>query len=339
MLNRYSIYIFVFISLTMASPIAGAYAYCSLKDPVSAIHALFPEATSHKSIVKVVGKNTRSTISKELPFTLQFNELGKHTLYIASEKNTPIGLVHSRTEQTKWGLIEVAWALNLDYSIRDFYIQRCRLPACNGSNLDFLKKTLKNKSYKNVLSLLNKNGSQLAIEIPSKSKDIPELTLSILQSALKTISVTKIVWKDDIENIKRTALINNNFPSVINFKITKNNASTVSLSEVHKKIGYDTTYIDYSTVNSYKIENSIDQTPLGHMLEAEWHVDDYIGKFYWLVSDDGTILAVQPNNAWGSIEIQNSFASLIGQKIESTSTCNNLAEVTATELFIMSGIN
>ena len=116
--------------LSMVPTFVAANAYCSLRDPVSAIQYLYPAATNHQSIVKVVGKEARASLSDVLPFTLHFNELGKHTLYVALNDRKPSGLIHARTELTDRGLIEIAWALDLDLSIKNFYIQRCRLAEC-----------------------------------------------------------------------------------------------------------------------------------------------------------------------------------------------------------------
>ncbi|MFK7814887.1 MAG: hypothetical protein AB8B92_00980 [Gammaproteobacteria bacterium] len=339
MIKRTSLYVLVFISLSIAAPIVSAYAYCSLRDPVSAIHELYPESTSHKSIVKVVDKNTRNIISESLPFTLQFNELGKHTLYVASKDRTPLGLVHARTELTEWGLIEIAWALNLDYSIRDFFIQRCRIPACDKSNLEFLKGTLKGKSYSDVLELLKSNGNAITIDVPSKPTEIPSLTLSILKSALKTISVTKIVWKSDIEKFNHTTLIHKSFPEVENYSVNSVHINKLSLNEIHNSIGYETTYIHHPSVKTYTVNNADSYNLLGYLIEAEWNSGNHYGIFTWIISHDGTVLDVQPKQAWENTDIEDSFTSLIGQNLNAISVCNTLAEVTALELFLMSGIH
>ncbi len=127
------------IGLMCIPSIVSANAYCSLRDPMAAIHHLYPQATDHQSIVKVVDKEARNAVSEQLPFTLHFNELGKHTLYVALDDKTPTGLIHARSELSDWGIVEIAWALNFDLSVHNFYIQRCRIPACSDSNLNFLK--------------------------------------------------------------------------------------------------------------------------------------------------------------------------------------------------------
>ena len=61
----------------------NAQAFCALRDPQRQINVLFPEATSFRSIVRTVDEAARSEVAERLPFSLHFNELGRHTLYVA----------------------------------------------------------------------------------------------------------------------------------------------------------------------------------------------------------------------------------------------------------------
>jgi len=191
--------------IIFAPSMAGANAYCSLRDPISAIQYLFPEATNHKSIVKIVGKNARGALSDALPFNMHFNELGKHTLYVAQVGYKPTGFIHARTELTDGGLVEIAWAMDLDLSVKNFYIQRCRLAECKDENLSFLRSLLKNKTFEEVLAIYNSENTNFNQELANKSEKLRSLSLSMIQSALKTIVITDFVWKKDIENISSVA--------------------------------------------------------------------------------------------------------------------------------------
>ncbi len=337
MMNKYCIQLLLFIFFLMIPAIAGANAYCSLRDPIAAIHHLFPEATDHQSIVKTVGKDARNNVSEQLPFTLHFNELGKHTLYVALQDGTPTGLIHARSELSDWGIIEIAWALNLDLSIKNFYIQRCRIPACRDNNIDYLRNKLKDKTFNQINEFLSLDGKTLEIDISDKSKDIRSLSLSIIQSALKTISVTKLVWKDDIEKFNRHTLANKHISAAEIMGIVPKKPPKMSLSEVHNAIGYDSTYIDFNSVKSFQV-NGYKGNILGYLAEAEWNVDHYTGIFTLLVSTQGKILAIQPKENWPNKEIKNSFNSIVGFRIRAPSDCNTFAELAASEVYYMSGI-
>ena len=109
-----------------ASSTAWAQAYCALRDPVRQVYEMYPGAKSYRSIVRTVAQKHRSIIADQLPFTMHFTELGRHTVYVALDGAKPIGLVHVRSERGQWGLVEVAWATDLDMHIVDFRFQRCR---------------------------------------------------------------------------------------------------------------------------------------------------------------------------------------------------------------------
>ena len=99
--------------LVFGAPAFGQ-AYCAMRDPVTGIFKAFPQATSYRSITKTVTPDHRAAIAAELPFTLHFNELGRHTVYLAFKDRTPLGMVHVRSERGRYGLVEIGWVLGLD---------------------------------------------------------------------------------------------------------------------------------------------------------------------------------------------------------------------------------
>ena len=70
------------ITVLCSEQILNAQAFCALRDPLSMIQTLVPEASGHRSITRIVDNDARETISRALPFTIHYNELGKHTLYV-----------------------------------------------------------------------------------------------------------------------------------------------------------------------------------------------------------------------------------------------------------------
>lgn len=327
---------FIFM-LVLAPTYVAANAYCSLRDPVSAIHYLYPTATNHQSIVKIVGKEARASLGEALPFDLHFNELGKHTLYVALNEREPTGLIHARTELAEKGLIEVAWALDLDLSVQSFYIQRCRLAECKDENINFLREYMKGKTFEEVLSMYNSGDKVFFEELFYKSEDLRSLTTSILQSALKTIVITDLVWKDDIDKFNSIALAQQYFPNAVAAEKIQYELSNKELSELNNKFGSDAMYIDHDSISSLKVSNAGGKT-LAYFVNAEWGVDDSAGEFSWLISPRGEVIAVQPKSSWPSLEIKNSFNTVIGQSVKAPSECSTFAEVTASELFHASGI-
>ena len=113
-MKKYSILLILQVFVLLSESV-NAVAYCSLRDPVAQIAQLYPGKTNQLSIVKTVDDKVRAEVQVALPRNdLHFSELGQHTLYIVMEGKTSLGYVHVRSEQSEWGLVEIAWAINKD---------------------------------------------------------------------------------------------------------------------------------------------------------------------------------------------------------------------------------
>ncbi len=175
-----------------------AQAYCALRDPVRQIGELYP-GHSYVSHVGVVTTDSRKEVSNRLPFTLHFNELGSHTLYAVSKEGTKVGYVHVRPEITRWGIMEITWSLDADLRVQDFAFQRCRNRRRAILEDEDFKKQLRGKSFEELLSLINQDGTSLTGDgIKVNSLD-GEFAASVIRCALKTIVVTDIVWEKQVQ--------------------------------------------------------------------------------------------------------------------------------------------
>jgi len=161
-----------------------AQAYCALRDPVTAIYDLYPEGTHHRSIIRTVDVNHRAEVSDQLPFTIHFDELGRHTLYVVADDRGPLGLVHVRSERGRYGLTEIAWALDVDSVIKRVAIQRARDQDVRAA-VDALSSRLQNADLAAIQRMLKETGWSDAERV-------------VLRSAAKTAAVTPIVWREDL---------------------------------------------------------------------------------------------------------------------------------------------
>jgi len=177
-----------------------ADAYCSLRDPVAQIQQLYPQKTNQLSIVKTVDSSTRNLVKLALPSNdLHFSELGRHTLYVAMKNTEALGYVHVRSEQSKWGLVEIIWALDKDLKIKDFTFQRCRSPKKKVlDDVDF-KNVFIGKNYEELKTLLSSDGVTANYTLLEKAKDAPELASVVLRCALKTLLITDILWGEELK--------------------------------------------------------------------------------------------------------------------------------------------
>ncbi len=298
-------------------------AYCSLRDPVVAINTLYPDASHHLSITKEVNRHSRNQISERLPFTLLFNELGKHTLYVVMEDNTPLGFIHARSELTGSGLIEVVWAINLDMTIKDSYFQRCRDPKSRDPIfIADMKKRVQGKSFNQLLKLVDKHQNAF-------SNDNPDLISAVTKSALKTIAVTEFVWGEDIDKFKRKALVYSIFDKEnleINYK------DIAKKEELNNNIVFSMLLED--TIEVYDVSSN--KNKVGILVHAEWSQYGFGGGFHWLFSPDGEILNITPDKPWPSHEIANEFDKALGKNIKNEEHCTTAIELAGSKLFRVS---
>lgn len=179
---------------------ANAEAYCSLRDPVAQIKQLYPQKTNQLSIVKEVDDSTRAKVQMELPNNdLHFNELGKHTLYVAMNGKEPLGYVHVRSEQSMWGLVEIVWAIDKDLKITNFAFQRCRSPKKFIINESNFKNMIIGKNYEQLKELLSNDGLTANKLLLDKAPNAHELANVVLKCALKTLLITTILWGEELK--------------------------------------------------------------------------------------------------------------------------------------------
>ena len=177
-----------------------ADAYCSLRDPVAQIQQLYPQKTNQLSIVKTVDTSTRNLVKLALPSNdLHFSELGQHTLYVAMKNTDALGYVHVRSEQSKWGLVEIIWALDKNLKIKNFTFQRCRSPQKKLINNENFKNVFIGKNYEELKILLSSDGITANNILLDKAKDSPELASVVLRCALKTLLITDILWGEELK--------------------------------------------------------------------------------------------------------------------------------------------
>ena len=192
--------IFAFSLLSLTSNAAAPY--CNLRDPAHQIYAMFPNATSYRSIVSEINNDVRSTLNSRVPFQLHNNELGEHTLYVPVKNRKPQGIVHVRSETIDWGLAEIVWALDLDLNIKEVRFQRCRGRACKTLLDKGFASTLVGQSSEQLTSLLDGSAMlEVANRLQLQDSEI-NLAEAMVQSAIKTISVTRIAWPTTISDIQ-----------------------------------------------------------------------------------------------------------------------------------------
>jgi len=200
MYKQFNIVILLFLITILTLKTVNA-AFCSLRDPISAIQTLYEDGYDFRSLITTISEEDRLMIKRQLPFTIHQGEVGKHTLYVLYKHNTHAGFLQARSEWAKWGIVEIAWAINIDRSIKGFYFQRCRSPLCNDGTTKEINLILQNKSFSQLKALLSEDGKSFSAEGAKLFNKTPSMALLALRSALKTLAITDISWAKDIKKL------------------------------------------------------------------------------------------------------------------------------------------
>jgi hypothetical protein len=116
--------------LTGASP-AWAAVWCDLNDPDRDVARLFPESTGYKtvytSILKKGGEKLLATVEKRLgdKFRGIYETIDvPYTIYEIFTEKKKVGYIHGVNQKGQFGGIQVFVVLNLEGTMKGFYIQK-----------------------------------------------------------------------------------------------------------------------------------------------------------------------------------------------------------------------
>jgi len=322
------------IALSSATPPAYAAAFCALRDPTASIYELFPAANNYRSSVRTVGRGARAAVIDELPFNLHFNELGRHTLYIAFRDERVAGFVHSRSELGEWGITEYVWAIAPDGTIEDVRVQRSRDPFVGDMAQDKMSALVKGKS----LQELKQDYFKLMGE---------PLETSVLASAMKTLVITNAVWGDELERSKSESIDNQQSAEkdATSLDVARqlnpkaHSVSRVSLlyaprlQQILMQIGLpESPAFDRVRNVGYLVDNR-EGAGIGLLVRTPFTVTQPKRFLWWYVGYDGSILGVI--NEF-TMQHDSDFDSVIGNPSLDIQSCSTLADLAALEITTLS---
>ena len=192
-------------SLLVSTGAINGQAANSLSDAGRSVFQAFPHATSFRSIVRDVDQNARREVEQRLPFKVHFNELGPHALYVPFREFKPIGLLYVRTEDGGWGFSKIGWSLSLDLRINGFRVLRSRSRHRFALQRSPFARSMVGLGYEDLTRLLDKDG-KLVVKPGDVPKGSEKLALALVRSAMKTILVTRTVWRKEIDKLRDRAL-------------------------------------------------------------------------------------------------------------------------------------
>ncbi len=328
------IFLSVLTVLAVMPPVASAQtqAFCALRDPVRNIRDLAPRMSGYTSIVRRIGKTHRLAIDRALPFTLHFDELGQHTLYVVQEDGRPAGLVHVRSEAHTWGLVEVAWLLDFDLRIRDFRFQKCRDRGRLQIEARAFRARLNGWGTDQLLAaLVPGSKARLALDIPAGHEALADL---VLRNGAKTIAATEAVWKEDVALLKayqaaRTAFGVHVVPMVVARPYDE--AAQVRLQE--GGLG-DPGDIDREKVRLFRILDG-QGAGLGWVVETPWTAGQGSARVWWVLTLDGLVLSAADAALPTHDPLARAFAGFVGRTVASHEDCLTASDLAAYEVILL----
>jgi len=293
------------VILTQASM---GQAYCALRDPVRVLYEVYPDADGHRSIIRTVTIEDRTAIAQVLPFTIHFDELGRHTLYVTVQEGLPLGVLHVRSERGRYGLTEIAWSLTLDGQITDVAFQRCRDGKLRAALTDQLRAKLIGADVPMLLRLLDEEGWSEEARV-------------LIRSAAKTATVTLIVWEEDLLPTRaeaKAAIAWSELDPVLMLH-------SLDQSSLSSNSGLDT-----KSIRVWKATGA-DGTNLGTLVRSLWKLDGRRAELWWQMDRGGRIVDVEILNG-DDPSISHAFREVIGLELSNVDQCATAAGVAAGEV-------
>ena len=296
------------LASVMPTQASMGQAYCALRDPVRVLYEAYPDADGHRSIIRTVTVEDRAAIAQVLPFTIHFDELGRHTLYVTVQEGLPLGVLHVRSERGRYGLVEIAWSLNLDGQITGASFQRCRDSKLRAALNDQLLAKLSGTDVPMLLRLLDEDGWS-------------EEARMLIRSAAKTATVTFIVWEKDLlpTRAEAKAAI---FWSELNPVLTLRSHNQLSLSS--------NSGLENKSIRVWETTSAAG-THLGTLVRSIWKLDGHKAELWWKMDRGGRIIDVEILDG-DDHSISNAFREVIGLELSNVDQCATAAGVAAGEV-------
>ncbi len=321
------------LTLLSLSHRVDAQAYCALRDPNRQIFELFPQADSFRSIVRTIGEATRQDVAERLPFTLHFNELGRHTVYVAQKEGQTLGLVHVRSEASRWGLVEVAWAFDLDLRVHGFLFQRCRDRSKPLFELSEVRSRVNGKNFAELEELLEPDGMALRAEaLPLPERGLA-LGTALVRNGLKTIATTESAWADDIWQLRAESVARRANATIREVVALRRLYGPEVREALTSAIGPNGSGVVRAESRGWEL---LDERKawVGRLLVTRWQHSPYDLELYWVSDEHGTLTAVEVQGAWPDPDLRLAIESNVGANLGAHFECAGSVELLVHEVLL-----
>lgn len=309
-------------------------AFCSLRDPGREIRLLAPKYKSYRSLVRTITTESRTKILREVPFSMHFDELGQHTLYVVHGDEGLLGHVHVRSESFRWGLVKIAWMMNTDLEITGYQFQRCRSPWRAELESPAVSEQIIGKTMRELSGMLSQDGDSLHSTDVSISEGASELMTVLIRSAIKTRVVTGIVWAREVGAIKAASLAREHFGSGTRARHTLELYDDRILTALAARGLAESIGFERAQVFSWRVfgrEGSLE----GSVISTPWSAGDEHAKLWWVLAADSRILAVEDSQRSLTASSSRLFQELVGRRFDGEEECKTACELAALEVTLL----
>lgn len=325
--------------LIVAASIGGqraiyGQAFCALRDPVRQVRVMFP-AANYRSVVRTVSPAARQYVSEHLPFTIHFNELGQHTLYVVSDGTQRRGYVHVRPERIRGGIMEIVWALDNNLKIVDFQFQRCRHRSRASFASAEFRTQFRGLGFNELRNMLSVDGKTLSSDATLNSIPDLELTAALIRCALKTIVLTKASWPDQVEKGLALYRAQTDFPDTTSVLIRQSLYNEAVLQTLSQRQLRATNMLERDSVTAI-LANNVTGSNLGVIAGGRLLIDTSKIRIWWSIDSSGKIASIVPDSGhWPDRQMSEAFEAVIGKSLENFDQCKTAAELASLEILVV----
>ena len=188
-----------------------------LDDPQRSLFRAFPAADGYRVIERKVATADRIRIEKRVPFRLHYDDVGRHSLYVALRGRRPIGMIFVQREASQFGLTAVEWALTFDLQITEFRFQNARSPHRRKLERSTFVRSLSGKRSSDLAAMLDEHGrlTKLPDGIPAEARD---LATAVVRSGVKAMAVLDVVWREEVDKLHDFSIGMRTFPDAWSYR-------------------------------------------------------------------------------------------------------------------------
>ena len=302
-------------------------ANCALRNPDRQIYAIFPDASSYRTIVARVDNEKKKAIEAAVGSPLARTDLGKHTVYLVLRGSAPIGFVHARMEIGTRGSIELVWALDLDLRIKAFSVQVSRERNTKAIESDDFRNKLVGRNLTAIKALLsdgNHDVNLAALNLPSNAASIAHI---VVLCALKTRVITETVFADSVLAARQLGNVYGAFANTASVYRLETPLNDAAMNAAAQALGSAPFPFERS---SFTVFRSIaeDSSSNGLLVYATLAGDESHTETWWSVSAAGAVIEVRVLSDAGA-EAHAAFSAVAGkhlQELQSATTDTTHAE-------------